>query len=248
MGCILNDGDCLDPIDGLGSLPVRVDHVITDPPFSDYVHANAMRGTSRGGSEAKVLDFEPMTPERMEFVGAAIATITRKWALIFCNVEIAHLWARALDRGGLRPMRIGAWVKPGAMPQFSGDRPSVGFEAIVIAHGLGPSSWNGGGRAALWTHPPAGREGPALHATQKPFGLLAQLVRDFTDRGDLICDPFMGSGTTGAAALHLGRSFIGWERDPRYFRIAARRLARVREQLELPIAPARRMRQERLDV
>jgi site-specific DNA-methyltransferase (adenine-specific) len=245
MALMLKEGDCLDPSTGLDMLPVRVDHVITDPPFSPYVHAHAMRGTTDRG-ESKAIDFEPITPERIEYVAAHIARITRRWAIVFCDIESSHLWAQGLERGGLRYMRTGGWIKLGAMPQFSGDRPAVGFDGIVIAHGLGPSSWNGGGRPAVWSWPLAGREGPALHATQKPVGLMAQLVRDFSDKGDLICDPFMGVGTTGAAALHLGRSFIGWERDPRYFRIAARRLARVREQLELPIAPERRWRQERL--
>jgi DNA modification methylase len=62
---------------------------------------------------------------------------------------------------------------------------------------------------------------------------MESLIRDFTDPGDTILDPFMGSGTTGVAAIRLGRSFIGWERDHRYFAIAQKRIAAAREQLEI---------------
>jgi site-specific DNA-methyltransferase (adenine-specific) len=57
------------------------------------------------------------------------------------------------------------------------------------------------------------------------------LVRLFSDRGELIADPFTGSGTTGVAALRLGRRFLGWEMDPRYAAMARKRLEAAREQL-----------------
>jgi DNA modification methylase len=59
------------------------------------------------------------------------------------------------------------------------------------------------------------------------------MVRDFTDRGETILDPFAGSGTTGVAAIRNGRNFIGWEKDPKYHAIADRRLRGTKEQLEL---------------
>ena len=63
--------------------------------------------------------------------------------------------------------------------------------------------------------------------------IMESLVRDFTDPGDLILDPFAGSGTTGVAAIRLGRRFIGWEKDPKYHAIALKRLTAAKEQLEL---------------
>jgi site-specific DNA-methyltransferase (adenine-specific) len=72
-----------------------------------------------------------------------------------------------------------------------------------------------------------------VHTTQKPEALMEALIRDFTDPGDLILDPFAGSGTTGVAAIRLGRRFIGWEKDPKYHAIALKRLTAAREQLEL---------------
>lgn len=63
-----------------------------------------------------------------------------------------------------------------------------------------------------------------LHTTQKPLPLMVELVRQFTDPGDVVLDPFCGSGTTGAACLRTGRKFIGIERDEHYARVARERL------------------------
>jgi DNA modification methylase len=62
------------------------------------------------------------------------------------------------------------------------------------------------------------------HPTEKPLPLMKELVRLFTNPGDVIFDPFMGSGSTGVAALELGRKFIGVEKNPEYFALATRRI------------------------
>jgi site-specific DNA-methyltransferase (adenine-specific) len=67
----------------------------------------------------------------------------------------------------------------------------------------------------------------------KPLSLMEALVRDFTDHGETICDPFAGSGTTGVACRRLGRNFIGWEKDPKYHAIAVKRIESTREQLRM---------------
>lgn len=63
------------------------------------------------------------------------------------------------------------------------------------------------------------------HPTQKPSELVQMLVESYTQPGDLICDPFMGSGTTGVACMNTGRRFIGFEIDAAYFEIADRRIS-----------------------
>ena len=71
------------------------------------------------------------------------------------------------------------------------------------------------------------------HPAQKPLALMLHIVKTATRPGDLILDPFMGSGTTGVAAIQLGRRFIGIERDPAYFQIAVARLERALAQPRL---------------
>jgi DNA modification methylase len=66
-----------------------------------------------------------------------------------------------------------------------------------------------------------------LNDTQKPVPLMEHYIRNSTGTGDLVLDPFMGSGTTGVAAINLGRRFIGIERDPKQFKIACERIAQA---------------------
>lgn len=66
--------------------------------------------------------------------------------------------------------------------------------------------------------------GNRLHPTEKPTCALTPLIAAFSQPGEMVADPFMGSGSTGEAALDLNRYFIGVELDPTYFSIAARRL------------------------
>ncbi len=79
------------------------------------------------------------------------------------------------------------------------------------------------------------------HVTVKPLALMRYLVRLVTRKGGLVLDPFMGSGTTGVAALQEGMNFVGIERDPHYYEIAQRRVSEANTQpqkitqLELPL-------------
>lgn len=66
-----------------------------------------------------------------------------------------------------------------------------------------------------------------LHPTQKPVALMEYMVRTYTKPGDVVLDCYMGSGTTGVAALRAGRRFIGVERDSSYFEIARKRIEEV---------------------
>ncbi len=234
----LNLGDCLDPVTGLASLDDKsVDHVITDPPYDEHTHRCGQRGhtgykepeSSRGATfnRSRVLGFDALKPEQMSELGIQFGRISRRWVLVFCSLEMISDWRRALEAGGLQYIRTAAWRKVGGAPQFTGDRPAVAIEAIVIAHPKGRKKWNGGGKHGFYEHPIVLNRGGVetrCHTTQKPLQLLAEIVGDFTDPGDLILDPFAGSGTTGIACRQLGRSFIGWELDSNYHEIASRRL------------------------
>ncbi|MBV9347549.1 MAG: site-specific DNA-methyltransferase [Pseudolabrys sp.] len=82
-----------------------------------------------------------------------------------------------------------------------------------------------------------GKDGKKLHPTQKPEALLARVILSSSRPDDLVLDPFNGTGTTGAVAKHLGRRYIGIERDPKYAKAAEKRIARVKP-LEAPaLAP-----------
>lgn len=236
-------GDCLDPVTGMSSLRDKsVDHVITDPPYEAEAHTEGRRIKPRGWQNVDgecvaeyAVDFEPITGDVRASSAREMVRASRRWQVVFCQVEAVSLWRDALVAGGATYKRACAFIKPGAQPQLSGDRPGMGYESIVTSHSPGKSRWNGGGKVGVYSSPRAaiveGRQ--QLHMTEKPLPIMEALIRDFTDPGDLILDPFAGSGTTGVAAIRLGRRFIGWERDPKYHAIAVKRLTAAREQLEL---------------
>jgi len=75
------------------------------------------------------------------------------------------------------------------------------------------------------------RDMPKLHPTQKPVALMEYLIKTYTNEGEIVLDFCMGSGTTGVACKRLGRGFIGIEKDPEYFKIAAERIKRIQRPL-----------------
>lgn len=64
------------------------------------------------------------------------------------------------------------------------------------------------------------------HPTEKPVALMQHYIRNSSQPGEVVFDPFMGTGTTGVAAIRSGRKFIGIEKDPRWFQVAVERIQR----------------------
>lgn len=240
-GVTLYLGDCLEVLPTLGP----VDHVVSDPPYEDELHrafADGERITRLDGREVKGdLGFEGINETRAQ-VAAAVVAASSGWAVLFCLAEGVRAWRDDIQAAGGKWDTTLAWVKPDASPRFNGQGAARGFECAVTAWcGRGHRRWNGGGRRGVFTQPVnAHRQGE--HPTEKPLSLMCELLALYTNPGDLVCDPFCGSGTTGVAAVRLGRRFIGIERDPRWFDLSRRRIAGELEQLDLFVerpAPAR---------
>jgi site-specific DNA-methyltransferase (adenine-specific) len=217
----LYHGDCLDLLQHVG----EVDHVLTDAPYSDRVVTGARtRGKAHHDHSAGEggTAFVPFAVEAGRLRAAIDMANARRWTVAFCDLKHAAL-LEIDEPTNHAHVRTGVWNKPDGAPQFTGDRPAQGWEAIGIFHHRDVRKrWNGAGRRGVWTHP-VEREVPG-HPTPKPLPLMRELVRLFTDPGDLILDCFAGSGTTGLAARLEGRRAILIEREERYCAVAARRL------------------------
>jgi site-specific DNA-methyltransferase (adenine-specific) len=224
-GIQLFHGDCLDV---MGKMSEKVDSVITDPPFEPWAHEK--QTNFRKGA----LDFESITEELRTYSAKEFARLAKRWCLVFCQVEASVKWTEVLTEAGMAYRRTCIWVKPDGMPQFTGDRPGMGYEAFVACHALGASTWNGGGRSGVFTHvkhvPEHEKTG---HRTQKPVALMSELVKLFTDPGETILDAFAGSGSTLVAAYRLERKAIGIELDESYCEAIAKRLEREMSQLRM---------------
>lgn len=220
-------GRALDVVPALGP----VDVVITDPPYAEHTHKQAKTNQGAGHGRS-LITFSALDDAGFLAVAEGCLAAAQSWVVMTCDFRHA-----ALLYGRPEFVRLGAWVKPNPMPQISADRPGQGFETVAILHsGRVPKAWNRGGGAGVWTVPP---HSGALVPTQKPLALIGAFVSDFTKPGDVVLDPFCGSGTTLVACAKAGRRAIGVEVDPQHFDIACRRADEAQRQTDLFIsAPA----------
>lgn len=229
-------GDALDILPGLP----RAAHIIGDPPYEDEIHeaADDQRITRTDGQASSgSFGFDGVNADR-----AALAKLcagsSAGWVILFTLAEGVRAWRDELQAAGAKWDTTCFWVKPDARPRFNGQGPARGAECFVTCWaGEGYRRWNGGGKRGVYTHcVNTGRQGE--HPTEKPVPLMAEIVADFTQPGELVCDPFLGSGTTGVAALTLGRRFVGIEREPRWFDLACKRIEQAWRQPRLFAEPA----------
>jgi site-specific DNA-methyltransferase (adenine-specific) len=203
-----------------------VDVALTDPPYNEHVQANMSSGTAMrrhvesGGTSGiprVTLPFEALTS--YEFA-ADLVRVAKRWAISFCAVEDFGLYRAVVGEGWVRG---GIWYKPNSMGQLTGDRPAAAYEGLAIMHRKGKKRWNGRGSFAHWTcNGTRGEKG--RHPNQKPLDLCLELVAKFTERGETVLDPFVGSGRIGEACVLLGRNYIGLERDAEWVEKASARL------------------------
>lgn len=218
-------------LEAMRTLPDKyADHTISDPPYSGHVHKNMIHIGNRvdegfRGRHTTELEFDPLTVDTMVEYATEIIRVTKGWVILFCAAEQVTDWKRALEYAGAAWKRACIWYKPDAQPQLTGDRPGQGFENICAAYAtIGRSKWNAGGKLGVYKCPiPRGEK--RTHPTEKPIGLMKQLIEDFTQPGELILDPFSGTGSTHVAAIQKQRRSIGYEINPQYVEIANLRIA-----------------------
>ncbi len=189
-------GDCLKVLPALG----KVDAVVMDPPYGN--------GTDYG---ELYMDTED---EVVNLISKVIpwANENAKRCLVTSGNQCQHLYPR--------PKWTLAWVTPAG----TGSGP-WGFSCWqpILAYGTCPYLSSGKGRRHdIIMHTEASEKND--HPCPKPIKFMKKLVERASLHGDLILDPFMGSGTTGVACVMMGRKFIGVEIEKTYFNIACKRI------------------------
>ncbi len=214
-------GDCttLLPLLSAGS----VDLVLTDPP---YGISEAGGDILYGDGYRKVQDFGAWdragwTPDLL--LREAARLLLPGGSLIAFTSDL--LLSRYLTSPYLARRGCMAWEKTNPVPKF---RPSYRAALEFIAWLAKPGAavtWQGGGTTTnVFRYPICAGEERSEHPTQKPLRLIKRLLQLHSNAGDLVLDPFAGSGTTLAAAKLMGRRAIGIELDERYCLLAAQRL------------------------
>lgn len=230
-------GDCTLYLgDSLEIMPsIKADHVISDPPYEDELHAGAKEQRiirSDGREMHGDLGFVGINGVRAD-VSSACVEVSSGWVILFTLAEGVRAWRDDLQAAGAKWDTTCFWIKPDASPRFNGQGPARGAECFVTCWaGKGHRSWNAGGKRGIYTHlVNKGRQGE--HPTEKPVSLMSEIIQDFTNAGQVILDPFMGSGTTGVACAKLGRKFIGIEQNEKWFALSCRRIEEAYSQPSL---------------
>ena len=248
-------GDC---IEELKKLPAKsVDLVFADPPYNLQLGGDLLRPDN---SKVDAVDDDWDRFESFEtydtFTRAWLTECRRVlkddgaiW--VIGSYHNIFRVGSALQDLGFWILNDIVWRKSNPMPNFKGTRFTNAHETLI---------WAGKSRGARrytfnydamkmandelqmrsdWTFPLCTGEerlkdenGVKAHPTQKPEALLHRVILASTKPGDIILDPFFGTGTTGAAARRLGRRYVGIEREENYARLAADRISKV-----IPIAP-----------
>ncbi len=241
-------GDCCEVLAGFP--PASVDLIFADPPYNLQLQNDLYRpNMTRVDAVDDDWDrFESLT---------AYDAFTREWLAACRRVlkDTGTIWVigsyHNIFRVGAILMDLGfwilnqvEWIKTNPMPNFRGTRFTNAQETLIWAQKIRGARYtfnyhlmkalNGGTQMRSdWYLPIAGgRErirvnGAKAHSTQKPEALLYRVILASSNPGDVVLDPFFGSGTTGAVARRLHRRWVGIERDPGYVEIARARIAAV---------------------
>ena len=243
-------GDCLSALERLP--PASVDLVFADPPYNLQLGAGALLRPDQSTVDAVDDDWDQFASfEAYDTFTRAWLSACRR-----VMKPTATLWVigsyHNIFRVGSALQDLGFWIlndivwrKANPMPNFRGKRFTNAHETLIWASRSEQKGYTfhyealKGGNDDLqmrsdWFIPLCtgderlkGDDGRKLHPTQKPEALLARTILSSSNPGDVVLDPFFGTGTTGAVAKRLGRHFIGIEQEPAYAAAARERIAAV---------------------
>jgi modification methylase len=245
------DGDC---IERMNSLPEgSIDLIFADPPYNLQLKGDLHRPDN---SKVDAVDndwdqfssFEVYDRFTKAWLKAARRLLKPNGAIwVIGSYHNVFRMGAELQNQGFWILNDVVWRKSNPMPNFRGKRLTNAHETMIWASKEEGSKYtfnyealkalnDGIQMRSDWVLPICtGHErlkdenGDKAHPTQKPQSLLHRVIVSTTNPGDVILDPFFGTGTTGAVAKMLGREFIGIEREEAYRKVATKRIANIRK-------------------
>lgn len=196
-----------------------VDSVISDPPYGDRTHTGQEEGAD--GSERQAITYASWTPYDVERFVAHWSPRAHGWMACLTSHDLIPAWEQAYTDAGRYAFAPVPIVCENPAPRMVGDGPTSGAVYLMAARPRSSAYFPGSlpGHYRYVRPPGAGGGGRG-----KPVLLMEAIVRDYTRRGELVCDPCAGWGSTLQAARVLGRRAIGAEVDSEAFAEACRRI------------------------
>jgi len=229
----LYNDDCLSVMDTLTSKGVIVDTIIADPPYNligkmNSIHLFRQDKKYNRKSHCKETMAFDVAFDQITWLGKAVKLLKKGGHLIvFNDWENMGDIAKELRKLKIKVKCLNHWQKLNPLPAEWQRRFVPGREYFLHAVKQGAYTFNtdkvhhGSFTMGLT---PNSEKYFGKHPTQKPINLMTDILSILTNKGDLVLDPFMGSGTTGVACKSIERNFIGIEIDEKYFDIAETRI------------------------
>ena len=217
-----------------------IDLILTDPPYNlgkfmkdRDTNLKKMRDNYFGAAGWDDLEFTDWEAAMDGFFEEAVRVLKRGRAMIvFMSIIKVETLIRIAERHGLYYKTTGIWHKQNPMPRNMNLHFVNSTEAwVYFMYKKKTGTFNNDGKVIHdfieTSVTPSGERKHGKHPTQKPEQLMSHFIKLLTNEGDMVLDPFMGSGSTGVAAVKLGRGFTGIELNPTYHQIAQKRIREV---------------------
>ena len=222
--------DCLEVMDKLIAEGVKVDAVITDPPYN-IAKDNNFHTMGRSG-----IDFGEWDKDfdLFSYINKVYKILDKNGSFVvfndWKNLGDISRYAESLGFVTKDMIRL---EKTNPMPRNRDRRYITDFEC-AIWFTMPKAKWVFNRQSDTYERPKyVGSIEKGLHPTQKNLGLMEWLLKIHSNENDLILDPFMGSGTTAIASINTNRKFIGIELDEKYFNIAQERIHKAINEKEI---------------
>jgi len=236
---------CMDCLEGLKKLDDEsIDCIITDPPYAISQKGKKISRKSLSSKSWKCdmdikLDFGEWDTfkdekEYFEFTESWFKECVRvlkqkSWIYIFFDrLKIGYFDLILAPKYGIKSRTVFTWLKTNPCPSFRKVNWLSASEFVWVGSKGECKLKNFLKQSEMFNYmitPNKSIYGKTEHPTEKPEDLIRKFILVNTDKGDIVLDPFMGSGTTAVACKQLNRNFIGFEISKRYVEIANKRLA-----------------------
>ena len=242
---VLYHGDAIELLPRLG-VASRVDLVFADPPYflsNDGItcHAGQMVSVNKGDWD-RLSSVDEMHAFNSRWIRVCQEVLQKNGSVWVSGTRhVIHSVGFAMQQLGMKVLNDITWEKPNPPPNLSCRYFTHSTEIILWAAKDTKSkhkfnyrlmrAMNGDKQMkSVWRISPPSSEEKVFgkHPTQKPLELLDRIVQASSDEGDLVVDPFVGSGTTGLAAVRLGRRFIGIDLETSFLALAVKRYELMR--------------------